>query len=391
MLRGLAAADADVGEVFFVKRYAARFDAAGHVLDLVFAFDVAAPHRLDEAAFVLVDLLEFLERFCDVSLFGEVLFRAGDELVVNLPEHCRDFFLDVVERHDLLFSCDAGDEDATIVFDVARADLKTDGHALHLVLAELPARRLIAVVEFDAERLCEFIADLARFFQHALFVLCDGDDHDLDRSDLRREDESVVVAVRHDDRADHTRRNAPRRLMRVTDFVVPVGERDVERFGESVAEVVRRAALERDAVVHHRLDGVRLFRAGKFFLLRLASRDRGDRERLEVEVLVNFQHAERFRARLVGRFVHRVSLLPEEFGRAEERARRLFPANDGAPLIIELRQVAVGMNDVFEMLAEERFRRRADAEALGELVLPADSYPRALRRESLDVIFLFLK
>lgn len=62
-------------------------------------------------------------------------------------------------------------------------------------------------------------------------------------------------------------------------------------------------------------------------------------------------------------FVHGVAFLPQELGGAQERTRRFLPAHNGAPLVVELRQVAVRVDDLLVMLAEENLTRRAYARA----------------------------
>ena len=94
-------------------------------------------------------------------------------------------------------------------------------------------------------------------------VLGDGDDNDLRRRNARRQDQAVVVRVRHDDRADHARRNAP--AGRPGELLLTVGvlELDLERLGEVLAEEVARTGLKRLGVAHHRFAGVGVDRTGE--------------------------------------------------------------------------------------------------------------------------------
>lgn len=59
MLSGLAAADAGVADVLFLKGDAPGFDV-GQLLDLVLAGLVAAPHGFDESTLVVGDVQKFL-------------------------------------------------------------------------------------------------------------------------------------------------------------------------------------------------------------------------------------------------------------------------------------------------------------------------------------------
>ena len=89
--------------------------------------------------------------------------------------------------------------------------------------------------------------------------------------------------------------------------------------------------------------------------------------------------------------MHRVSFLPQEFGRTEERSCRLFPTNDVTPLIVELGKVSVGMNYVFIMLTEKRLRGRTNYKTLTQMILTAYRNDSTLGSKSLNVILLSLK
>lgn len=143
--------------------------------------------------------------------------------------------------------------------------------------------------------------------------------------------------------------------------------------------------------MHHALDRVGLPRALELLLVGLdADKDR-DRQLVHDEVREDIQDQQRLVARLPLGRVERVALVPEEFAVAQERARGLLPAHDAAPLVVELREVAPGVNDVLPVLAEQRFRRRAHAQTLLERLAAADRHPRALGRKALDVVLLLLQ
>ena len=89
--------------------------------------------------------------------------------------------------------------------------------------------------------------------------------------------------------------------------------------------------------------------------------------------------------------MHGVSLLPEEFGGAQKRTGGFFPPDHIDPLVIELGKVSVGMNDVLEVLAEQRFGGGTHAQPFRQLVLSAHCDPGALRRKALHMILLLLQ
>ena len=70
---------------------------------------------------------------------------------------------------------------------------------------------------------------------------------------LLGQNETVVIAVGHDNRADQTGRDAPGGLERILQRVVAAGERHVIRAGELVAEVVARTGLQGLAILHPRV------------------------------------------------------------------------------------------------------------------------------------------
>ncbi len=164
--------------------------------------------------------------------------------------------------------------------------------------------------------------------------LPDGDDDDLLGRDGRRQDEALVVGVRHDERTERAPRQPPRG--RVGGLFVLVFGRvgEVERLGEGGAEVVGGAGLHGLAVGHERLDGRRRVRAGELVVFRLRAAEHGDGEHVLVERLVLRETSHRLVPRAVAGLVGRVALLPEELLGAEERLRlRGLPANDGGPLV----------------------------------------------------------
>ena len=86
-------------------------------------------------------------------------------------------------------------------------------------------------------------------------VLAPHEQHDdLDRSEPGRDAQPGVVAVAHDQPADHPGGRAPRGLPHVLERARLGRVLGVEHLGEVLAELVARAHLQRLAVAHHRLD-----------------------------------------------------------------------------------------------------------------------------------------
>jgi hypothetical protein len=145
--------------------------------------------------------------------------------------------------------------------DVARPDLDAQRDAAELPVVELEARRhALAVVHLHAH------ARAAEGGGHAIHrrphrrglgrAPRDRHQDDLVRGQARRQDQALVVAVGHRDRADHARGQAPARGPAVLELVDPVEVADLEGAREVLPEVVRGAGLQRPPVAHHGLDGV---------------------------------------------------------------------------------------------------------------------------------------
>ena len=179
--------------------------------------------------------------------------------------------------------------------------------------------------------------------------------------------------------------------MHVFDLVVAVGELHAECLREPVAEVMARAGLQRLPVVHQGFDRIGRFRAGEFFLFGLASADDRDRQDLFAEIRVDVQHLLCPCRSFLGRGVRGMAFLPQEFARAQERARRLFPADDRAPLVVKPRQITVGMDILRIEVAEQRLGGRTYAHLLLQRRKTALCDPGHFRREALYVVFFLLQ
>ena len=192
----------------------------------------------------------------------------------------------------------------------------------------------------------------------------------------------------HHDRADEARADAPRRRVAELALVVLVGKRDVVGAREVLAEVVRRAHLQRQPITHESFDRQRVDgpweRLGRRFLA-TQYRNRqpvlGDRPVVTEDEL-------RLLHRLLSRGVEGVPLLPPELAAAQEQARAHLPPHDAVPLVRQLGQVAMTLDVALDQRADDRFRGRPHRERLFELlhIAAGPRHPRNLRREALDML-----
>ena len=97
---------------------------------------------------------------------------------------------------------------------IAGANLNADWDTLFDPLPILHAAAQVALVDLDVDRVTVITdfsqrgGDLVGRFKHGgagFFLWCNGNDYGVSRGDTRRQSESVVVAMGHDERADQPR------------------------------------------------------------------------------------------------------------------------------------------------------------------------------------------
>ena len=201
--------------------------------------------------------------------------------------------------------------------------------------------------------------------------------------------QSAAVAVRHDHAADESRAGAPRGGERMMLRAVATGVRDAVGPRELVAEVVRRGRLQRLSVAHHRLGGERLPGAGEPLTGALAPGQHRHRQHRLLHVDVHpMQDRQALCYRLGGRLVGRVTLLPEELGRAQEEPGPQLPPHHVRPLVVEQGQIAVGLDPARICAPDGCLGRGPNHERLVEHRSARLGHNRDLRREPVDEVAL---
>ena len=320
----------------------------------------------------------------------EVLFGALEHIVLDLFQEFSDPGLQALQSALFLGAVVSAGDDALAVLEVAGADLHAEREAAHLLVRELEAGALVAVVDLDAE-IAEDFLELIGLVQDAGLALLDRYDHDLGGRDAGRQDQTGIIAVDHDQGADNAGRQTPGGLEGMLLLVVFICEKNAIGLCEVVAEVVAGAGLEGAAVVHQGLDGVGRDGTCKFLLVGLSALDGGDGQILRAEIRIDVQHLLGPGLRLLGGRVDSVALLPHEFTGAEEGTGLLLPAHDAAPLVVDLGQVAVGLDLTAVEIAEQGLRGRTDAGALVELLGTARGDPGDLGGKALDQVLLLVE
>ena len=219
-----------------------------------------------------------------------------------------------------------------------QANRHTPADPLPVLLAATEVARVD--LDFDVATVigdhAEVIRNLPAVVENCFGVLgaaSHGKDDDVRGGQSWRQSQPVIIAMRHDHGADQPRGHAPRRGPAVLEFAFFALVGDVLRGREVLAEEVRRAGLQRLAVLHHRLDAERANRARESLTRGLLAGEHRHRHPVLGEVRVDVEHALGFLHRLFGGCVRGVAFLPQKLTGAEKQPRPHFPPHDVGPLI----------------------------------------------------------
>ena len=173
VLCGLTAADAGFTEAFFTERHAAGGNFR-NFLELQLTFEFTAPHCTDEAGLVLCDGDHFVEIVDGVGHGLTAFQRCIVECFVELCEDLRNFGLQFIKGNEILLTVVAANEDALVVGNVLRTEFQTQRNTLHFILCELPAGRVVGIVDLCADEGVDLVCDFVCLVKNAFLVLLDG-------------------------------------------------------------------------------------------------------------------------------------------------------------------------------------------------------------------------
>ena len=343
----------------------------GFFLDALLGLLGAVPMAEEEA--VLLDL--DLEVVPGVDLAGHAGAEVGgflEEVLLYLLHEVVDVVGDAFDGHSDLLERVAAADLAGSVLQVTGADGQAHGDAFELVLVELPAGLVLGSVVIlhhqafgfeGADDGGDMLVELALLF----VALADGDDGHVDGGQVRREDESVVVGVGHDEGAHEAGADAPRGGPYVFELVLLVEELHLEGLGEVLAQEVAGACLQSLAVLHHSLNAEGVEGAGEALVGALVTLEHGYGHVFLHKLGVDLEHAACLLLGLLAGGVGGVAFLPEKLSGAEEHAGAHLPTHDVGPLVAEDRQVAVGLDPVLVGAPDDGLGGGAHDELLFEL------------------------
>ena len=183
-------------------------------------------------------------------------------------------------------------------------------------------------------------------FIEVLLFLEDRHDNHLDRRQVRRQDESVIIGVGHDERTHQTGRDTPTRSPYILVFILFIEELYVEGLGEVLTEEMGGTGLQGLTVLHHSLNTIRIECSGEALVRRLDTFDDRNSHYVLRKVRIDIEHLSCVVLGFLFGSMGGVSLLPEELSRTQEKTRTHLPTHDVTPLVTEDRQVAIGRDPV---------------------------------------------
>ena len=325
-------------------------------------------------------------------MFLQVLLCLVIHTLMDQLQLLGDCCFQLLQLYNGLLTVVPAHQHALAILQIPGAALYAHGHTFHLVLRTLPAHGIVGIIHICPEAGSDQpVLQLVGRFQNAGLMLGNRQNHHLNRCNLGRQYQTVIVAVGHNDAADQTGGHAPRGLMGVDLLIVFVCKGNVKGLCKAISKVMGCTCLQSLAVVHHTLDGVGCFCAVELFLVCLLSPGHRHSQNILTEVRIDAQHPLGLFPGFLCSGVHGMTLLPQKFPMAQEGAAGLFPAQHTAPLIEHHRQIPVGLDCILEILTEQGFGSRTDAVTLFQPLTAAISDPRALRREALYVVLFLLK
>ena len=132
-----------------------------------------------------------------------------EDVLLDFFQQILYVFFDTVASDGFFFQRIAAHYFDRVVFQIASTHCQTYRNAFQFVFSKLPSRFLvICIVVFNGDtHLFQFgydtvylFADLCQLF----FAAIDRNDHYLDRSQVRRQYQTIIIRVRHDQGTDQT-------------------------------------------------------------------------------------------------------------------------------------------------------------------------------------------
>ena len=163
----------------------------------------------------------------------------------------------------------------------------------------------------------------------------------MNRSKIRREHQTIVVGMRHNQGTNQTSGDTPRRGPDILFLVFFIQIFHIESLGEILSKEMGRTSLQGLAILHQSLDTIGVKSTAEAFIGGFyALYDRNCHEILH-KIRINMQHTLCLFDSFLAGGVGGMALLPQELGRAEEKTGAHFPTDHIGPLVAKDRQITV--------------------------------------------------
>ena len=168
----------------------------------------------EEETTVLHTLLELLVVVALINVSITVSTSFLEDIFLDVFQHILYALNDTVEAYVLLLQGITAHDFDGVVLQVTATHSQTNRNTLQLIVSELEARtlgRVVIILHGDAQ-LAELVDDrlqLSSNLSQLLVALVDRNDNHLDRSQLWRQYQTVIIAVNHDEGTHQSGRNTP--------------------------------------------------------------------------------------------------------------------------------------------------------------------------------------
>ena len=294
------------------------------------------------------------------------------DVLLNIVKQGVDVLLYALQAHCLLGEGVAAGYFHGAGSEVACAHCKADRNTLELPLGKFESRtQSVAVIDFHAvpEGL-ETCLQLVELGNHCIVLLsCAVNRHHnyLNRGESRRQNESVVVSVSHNQRSHKAGADSPGTCPNILLLALFVGIHYIEGLSEVLTQEMGCSGLKCFSVLHHCLDGKGVESTCESLVGTLVSNDYRQGHSIAREIRIYAHHFHSLGCCLFACGVGCVTFLPKEFGCAQERPGSHLPAHDIAPLVAENRQVAPALNPIFVNAPDDGLGGRAHNELFFQL------------------------
>ena len=195
---------------------------------------------------------------------------------------------------------------------------------------------------------------------------------------MRRQYQTVIIGMRHNQRTDQTCGNSPRSSPSIVALAVLVDESNVESLTEVLSQKMGSSRLQSFSILHHRLDRIGIQSTSETLALRLHALYYWHCHIILSEVRVNLLHLLSFYLRFFTSSVSGMAFLPQELSRTKEQASTHLPAHHVRPLVAQDRQVAVRLNPVTVCIPYNGLRSRANDQFLFQFSCRIYDNPRTV-------------